>query len=96
MAANFKIKTARVNDVLHLNLAGDFDGSSAWILLNDMADMGADTRCIFIDTNSLKEVHPFGKAVFEKQIPSVKKSYTTLIFLGRHAKRLAPMYVEGF
>jgi hypothetical protein len=91
MAANFRIKTARVKDVLRLNLTGDFDGSSAWVLLNDMADMGADTRCIFIDTNGLKEVHPFGKAIFEKQIPSVKKSYTTLIFLGKHAGRIAPM-----
>jgi hypothetical protein len=91
MAANFRIKTARVKDVLRLNLTGDFDGSSAWVLLNDMADMGANTRFIFIDTNGLKEVHPFGKAIFEKQIPSVKKSYTTLIFLGKHANRIAPM-----
>jgi len=95
MASNFKIKTARVNDVLHLNLAGDFDGSSAWVLLNNMADMGADTRCIFIDTNGLKEVHPFGKAIFENQISSVKKTYTTLIFLGKHAKKIAPMHTEG-
>jgi hypothetical protein len=53
MAVNFKIRTSRAGDALHLNLAGDFDGSSAWKLLNIMADNGLDTRRFIIDTTDL-------------------------------------------
>jgi hypothetical protein len=91
MAVNFKIKTSHDGNGLHLNLAGDFDGSSAWELLNNIVDDGGNIRRIFINTNGLKEVHPFGKAIFEKQLQSAKKSYTTLIFLGKNAKRIVPM-----
>jgi hypothetical protein len=94
MAVNFKIKTSHDGDALHLKLAGDFDGSSAWVLLNNIADDGVKIRRIFINTNGLKEVHPFGKAIFEKQIRSIKKSFITLIFLGKHAERIAPMHTE--
>jgi hypothetical protein len=94
MAANFRIKTARVNDVLRIILKGDFDGSSAWELLNNIADDRGSIRRIFINTNGLKEVHPFGKAIFEKQISSVKKSYTALVFIGKHAKTIASLYNE--
>jgi len=34
MAANFRISVHRSSDSLHMKLMGDFDGSSAWELLN--------------------------------------------------------------
>jgi len=96
MAANFRIKTTRVNDVLRIVLKSDFDSSSAWELLNNIADDHGGIRRIFINTNGLKEVHPFGKAIFEKQISSVKKSYISLVFIGKHASRIALMIPEVF
>lgn len=93
MAANFKIKTSHVGDALYLSLAGNFDGSSAWVLLNNMTDNGSDTRRIFIDTNGLNDVHPFGQAIFENQLPSAGKSDRTIILIGRHAKKIAPTHV---
>jgi hypothetical protein len=38
MATNFKISSHRTESKLHLNLAGDFDGSSAFELLNMLKD----------------------------------------------------------
>jgi hypothetical protein len=37
-------------------------------------------------------VHPFGKAILEKELASAKRSKTIIIFLGRHAKSIAPVY----
>ncbi len=34
MAANFRIAIHRNDDNLHLQVIGDFDGSSAWELIN--------------------------------------------------------------
>jgi hypothetical protein len=39
MATNFKISSHRTESKLHLNLAGDFDGSSAFELLNMLKDI---------------------------------------------------------
>jgi len=36
MAVNFRIQRHRKNDELHLNLIGDFDGSSAMELLHEL------------------------------------------------------------
>jgi anti-anti-sigma regulatory factor len=94
MATNFKINISRNGDTLYLNLRGDFDGSSAWELLNDMNDKGNNMRRIFIDTNGLKHVHPFGQAIFEKQLPAVKRYKRTIILVGKHAKSIDPDYLS--
>ena len=48
-------------------MAGDFDGSSARELINALADHSKDFDKIFVDTNDLKSIHPFGKDVFQKK-----------------------------
>ncbi len=90
MAANFKIKTSHIGDELHINLAGDFDGSSACELLNNLEDNRGNIRRILIDTNGLKDVHPFGQAVFENQLPSSGKFDRKILLVGKYAKKIAP------
>ena len=40
MASNFQIYSFKTRDSLHLKLAGDFDGSSAYELINTLTEHG--------------------------------------------------------
>lgn len=93
MAVNFRIKTSHVGDDLHINLSGDFDGSSACELLNNLEDNSGNIRRIFIDTTGLKDVHPFGQAIFENQLPSAGKFDRKIMLIGKYAKKIAPAYI---
>lgn len=95
MAVNFKVMVYRVRDNLHLRPVGDFDGSSALELINAVEENGACTRRVFIHTNGLREVHPFGKAVFRKQFSSTRRLNTSIVFLGKQAEKIVPDY-DGF
>lgn len=81
MASNFQISTQEKRDSLHLKLYGDFDGSSAYELLNTLEHYSRFNQ-IFIDTNELQTVYPFGKDVFQKNIGPIKKKFGNLIFIG--------------
>jgi len=89
MASNFKIKSSRVGDELYINLAGDFDGSSACELLNDMNEKAdVNVRRILVDTSRLRTVHPFGRMIFQKQMPLKKRIHRKIVFIGRNAHKL--------
>ena len=64
MASNFKILIHKSSESLHLKLTGDFDGTSAHELLNTIKDYGAGMNKIFIHTNGLRGIFPFGKTVW--------------------------------
>jgi hypothetical protein len=89
MAANFRILIHRSSESLHLKLVGDFDGTSAYEAINAMQENGRAHR-IFIHTAGLKEIHPFGKAIFEKNLSMFKKHKIELIFTGEHASQFVP------
>ena len=82
MASNFNIISYKSRDNLYLRLSGDFDGASAHELINALIEHGTGFWDIFIDTNSLKTVHPFGKDVFQKNLSSIKKQLKNLIIVG--------------
>ncbi len=82
MALNFRILRHRSKDVLDLNLRGDFDGSSAKELINVLEDSQAGINRIIIDTNGLRNIHPFGKGVFQKDFPKINRSPVHVIFKG--------------
>jgi hypothetical protein len=88
MASNFKIFSFETSDSLHLKLDGDFDGNSAYELINALRDHGAEFYQIFIDTNDLKTVHAFGREVFQKNF-GVLKQLSNLIFIGENERQLA-------
>ena len=88
MASNFQIYTLKTKNSLHLKLAGDFDGSSAHELINLLKEYGNDFYEIFIDTNDLKTIHPFGKDVFQKKLSSTNKQFKNLIFIGKNGHEI--------
>ena len=91
MASNFQIFAFKTNDSLHLKLAGDFDGSSAHELINTLTMHGTGSWDIFIDTNNLKTIHPFGRDVFNKNLNGIKKQLKNLIFVGANKHKIVPI-----
>lgn len=84
MASNFKLITYQKKDRLHLKLRGDFDGSTAFELVNVLRENGVGFHSIIIDTNDLTSIHSFGRDVFEKNIRRLKNRYLRLIFVGKY------------
>jgi len=90
MASNFRIFVHRNSDSLHLKLAGDFDGTSAFELLDMVKKNRQGLRKVFIHTSNLKTIHPFGVHVFEKSLSELKGCSLQLLFTGEFAKQIAP------
>ena len=74
MSSNFNYFSYRIGNSLHLQLFGDFDGSSACELITALGNYGADFFQIFIDTNDLKTIHPIGRKVFQKNFSTISKT----------------------
>ena len=87
MASNFRMFFHKTRDNLHLKLDGEFDGNSAYELINALREHGANFYQIFIDTNDLKTVHPFGREVFQKNFGALKQ-LSNLIFIGENGQLL--------
>jgi len=88
MASNFKIYSFKTIDSLHLKLTGDFDGTSAHELINTLADYGKGIYEIFINTNDLKIIHPFGRQVLQKGLSNLKKQFNGITFVGRNKQEM--------
>ena len=84
MALNFQIFRHRTRDSLHLKLDGDFDGNSAHELINALIEHGNGSHQIFIDTNNLKNIYPFGIDVFQKNFVKFNKKFSNLTFIGEN------------
>ena len=91
MASNFRIFVHCNSESVHLKLAGDFDGTSAFELLDVVKRNGPGLRRVFIHTSSLKSIHPFGLHIFETNFSDLKGSSFQLLFTGEYAQQIAPM-----
>ena len=89
MASNFQLFFNRNRDSLHFQLYGDFDGISAYELINALKQHSRDHFEVFIDTNDLNKIHAFGIDVFQKKVNLLAKNNRNLIFIGRHRHRFA-------
>jgi anti-anti-sigma regulatory factor len=89
MACNFRILFHQNSESIHLKLTGDFDGSSAHELLNTIKTCSRNVNRIFIHTDGLKDVHPFGRAVFHKNFQELNKPDTKFIFTGENGDTLS-------
>lgn len=90
MAANFKMSIHRKNANLELKLTGDFDGTSACELLNVLKENCNGVGRVFVNTSSLKDVYPFGRDTFQKNLYMLKEKPIRLVFTGKNAKSIAP------
>ena len=84
MAPNFKFSFHQSNDSLHMKLNGDFDGSSAYELINALKNYRTGSSQIFIETGCLNNIYPFGKDVFLKNLSTFNKKYNKIRFIGKH------------
>lgn len=88
MATNFKITLHQNSDNLHLMLEGDFDGSSAYELLNLLEKSCRLVPRIFIHTGGLRHVYPFGSSLFQSHLSGLKPcKHILLKFTGVHARK---------
>jgi len=85
MASNFKISLRKKSDSLHIQLKGDFDGTSACQLIRVLKNHSGIVGRIFINTGSLKTVHLFGKNVFHGNLEFLNHQSCLLFFTGQKA-----------
>ena len=90
MASNFQISSIKKNRNLHLKLYGDFDVTSAQELTNTLLTLGAGYCDIFIDTNNLEAIHPFGRDTLQMNLNNFKKQLNNLFFIGTNKHKIAP------
>jgi hypothetical protein len=82
MASNFGIVIGKSSDGLNLKLSGDFDGTSAYELINVLKSCPEDIPTILIHTTGLKRVAPFGRDLFLKFLYSMDKQSSKIAFTG--------------
>lgn|GEM_PF-288595 len=91
MARNFKIQFSGSDRTLFFDLIGDFDGSSAFELLNILQEkILTSVQHAYVNTSHLKSIHPFGRDVFARNFPNVTHA-GSITFTGNHALELSPM-----
>ena len=90
MTSNFKISSHQNGDNLHLMLIGDFDGSSAWELLNVLKKITSDVFKVIIHTNSLKSIYPFDRDTFRQKFSHMNHRSFHVLFTGENASEIAP------
>lgn len=90
MATNFHMFSYETRDSLHLKLEGDFDGTSAYELLETLKKNSNGFYQIFIETDDLKTIYPFGKEVFQKKLGIFKQQSSHLIFIGKNGRKISP------
>ena len=90
MASNFRVYVHRNSENVHLLLTGDFDGKSAYELLEVMKRSSFRASRVFIHTESLEHVEPFGRLLFQDRLKAIEPGSLRLLFTGSRASQLAP------
>lgn len=90
MAGNFNISVTKTGDGVRLKLNGDFDGSSACELMNLLyeGDLFGSSK-ILVDTDSVKNVYPFGLNILHSRLNQIKLMKVPLVFTGKMSGRFA-------
>jgi hypothetical protein len=89
MASNFGIAVNKNSAGFGLKLAGDFDATSAYELIYAIKKLPEETGKIFIHTNGLKTIYPFGLKVFCRLMGSLNDQSTKIVFKGNMASQLS-------
>jgi len=89
VADNFKILIHRNDNNLHMKLIGDFDGTSAYELLSYIGKSCPRFATVFIHTDCLKRLAPFGLGVFKSKLSDLDTKHIRLIFTGENASQFS-------
>ena len=90
MASSFKILKNKQRCCFHLELTGEFDGSSALAFINVLKKNSKAFKKIIVQTDRLKSVHPFGRDVFLSNLSGLNGIRNQLVFTGKYADQLSP------
>jgi len=90
MASNFGITVDKNSDGFGLKLAGDFDATSAYELIYAIKKLPEASIKLYIYTNDLKTIHPFGLDIFHKFMSSLNGQSAKIVFTGNNASHLSP------
>lgn len=90
MSTNFQIEVKKRNGNLHVTPRGDFDGSSAWELVNLLNDQYDGEGRVVIDTHNLRELCPFGCSTFQCRLNQSRLPSSQLSFKGEKGYEIAP------
>jgi hypothetical protein len=82
MSINFKIISKQNDGDLHIDMLGDFDGSSACELANIIKMKYPGTGRIFINIRNLSRINQFGSAVMENLIAVQGLPVDSMVFIG--------------
>ena len=85
MANNFKIAMHRNGGKLQLNLLGDFDGSSALELYNLLEENLSNAEYLFVNTEQLKKIYPFGRRVFSHNFFKLGDQRARIALIGENS-----------
>ncbi|MDY6789998.1 MAG: hypothetical protein SWH54_01900 [Thermodesulfobacteriota bacterium] len=94
MSANFTIEARNNNGDLYLELSGDFDGNSAWELINKIKADYTEKGRIHINTDKVGEVNSFGKDVLEKLMDHEMISNSKFVFQGAKSVEIDPAGIK--
>ncbi len=84
MASNFRISSKDINpQCTAFQLIGDFDGSSAWELINALDENARKRKKIAINTDGLRAIHAFGLDIFLTRMAKLKKARMNIQVTGR-------------
>lgn len=84
MASNFRIVSKEVNhQCMALQLNGDFDGSSAWELINALDENTKKNKKIAINTDGLRAIYAFGLDIFRPKMSKLKRSRAKVQVTGK-------------
>lgn len=90
MNSNFQVSFKRRNGNLHIFARGDFDGNSAWELVNLLHDQYDGKGEVVIHTHQLREMCPFGCSTFQCRLNLRKVPADRLRFEGPKGFDIAP------
>ena len=82
MYNNFKIFKHRTSDMLHLELAGNFDANSAAELITIFEANRYGIDGISVDTNGLEKIHPDGRDTIRENLTKINSIEAYVIFFG--------------
>lgn len=88
--SNFSVQWKRSNGNLHLRPRGNLDGSSAWELINLIREKYDGKGRVFIDTQDLREIHPFGCGILKYHLTMGTVPPDCLFFKGKRGFEMAP------
>ena len=94
MSMNFHIFQLKHKHSVHLTLDGEFDGTSAYELINMLKSYGDNVEQVFINTNGLTSIHPFGQVVLYRNLSSACGGCKNLVFIGNHGRRLSRPWIQ--